>query len=342
MICYLCLLEKEPKSNTHYLSDFIIKSALNEDGVNTRGKGIYWGIDSHKLTVDFKFQQQASPKTLEDLLGRKTTEIENKNAEQSIDFTVSNSFCKECEDIFTKIETEFVNKIIAKFRNSNLDNINEKTLNQKESQITRLFFLLQFWRTSHCDSSIKLSATLQERLRRKVLVADNTGLDDIPLSVTYLETTKDPEDSDTGNKYKTHNIVSIIDGSNPSAIIMNDFVIQLYEDLNFPFNPFYGFNNIADYITYLNYNQNLFKIKILPNDRRKAIVKSYFTLAAKGFLQNHLSFFYENYTSQFRRLPTNIQIEHYFGEITKDNNIMKFSSEELTKNILKYFETFYK
>jgi hypothetical protein len=46
MICYLCLLEKKPKSNTHYLSDFIIKSALNEDGVNTRGKGIYWGIDS--------------------------------------------------------------------------------------------------------------------------------------------------------------------------------------------------------------------------------------------------------------------------------------------------------
>lgn len=341
MKCKLCLLEKKPKSNTHYLSDFIIKTALNEDGVNTRGKGIYWGIDSRKLAVDFKFQQEASPETLENLLGRKTTPTENKNAEDNIDFTVSNSFCKECEDIFTIIETEFVNKIISKFRNSNLQNIKEKVLTDKESRITRLFFLLQFWRTSECDSTLKLSAVLKEKLRIKILDADNTELEDIPLSITYLETLRDPDDPNLGNNYKTLNVVSIQECSNPCVIILNDFVIQLYEDLNFPFYSLYGINDSADYIKYLNHNQPLFKVKVLPNEERKAVLRIYFSLAAKSFIRNHALFFLDTFTQQFKKLPSNHQIQHYLSEISKDKNIMKFGTENLTANILNYFKTFY-
>lgn len=340
MKCKLCLLEKNLKSNTHYLSDFIIKTALNEDGASTRGKGIYWGIDSNKLAVEFKFQQEASPTTLEKILGRKTTTIENKDAENNIDFTVSDSFCKECEDIFTKIETEFVNKIISKFRNSNLENINEKILNQNDSCIARLFFLMQFWRTSECESTIKLSPELKEKIRKKILDIDFTELEDIPLSITYLETIKDLDDS-SGNKYKTSNVVSIHEGSNPCAIIMNDFVIQLFEDKPFTFFHFYGINDITDYKDYLNYKQPLFKVKIIPNEKRKTILRQYFSLAAKAFLRNHAWFFLDIFTQKFRKLPNNYQIHHYLEEISKAKNIMKFSKEKLTPNILNYFKTFY-
>ncbi|WP_264538053.1 hypothetical protein [Flavobacterium sp. N1736] len=341
MKCKLCLLEKKPKSNTHYLSDFIIKTALNEDGVNTRSKGIYWGIDSRKIVVDFKFQQEASPKKLEDLLQRKTTQIENKNAENNIDFTVSDAFCKECEDIFSKIETEFVNNVIAKFRNSNLQNLVEKVLTEKDSRITRLFFLLQFWRTSECDSTLKLSPPLKEKLRKKILVANNTELEDIPLSITYLETVRDLDDPNLGNNYKTLNVVSIKEGSNPYAIIMNDFVIQLYDDLQFPFLDFYGINDLTNYKDYINYNQILLKVRIISNNRRKAILRTYFSVAAKSFIGNHAWFFLETFTQQFKKLPSNYQIQHYLTEMSKDKNIMKFSKGNLSSNILKYFKTFY-
>lgn len=342
MICKLCLLEKKAKSNTHYLSDFIIKTALNEDGVSTRGKGLYWGIDSRKLNVDFKFQQEASSLTLENLLGRKTTEKENINAVKNIDFTVSDKFCKECEDKFSKIETEFVNKVVSKFRNSNLQNITEKVLNENESRITRLFFLMQFWRTSVCINSFKLSAELSEKLRIKILSIDNTGLESIPLSVNFLETLKDDNDTDTGNKFKTHNLVSIIERENPCAIIMNDFVIQLYEDLQFPFYNFYGINNKADFVNYLNHNKTIFRVKILSNTKRKSVLEGYFTLAAKAFVKNHAWFFLDIFTRQFRRLPTTIQIQHYLSEISKQDDVMKFSREKLVTNIIRYLKNNYK
>ena len=339
MICKLCHQEKKPKSNTHYLSDFIIKSALNEDGANTRGKGLYWGIDTSKLSVDFKFQQVTSPETLENILGRQTTSEENDSAENEIDFTVSDSFCKECEDIFTKIENEFANKVLSKFRNSNLNGVNEKVLNKKEARISRLFFLLQFWRTSQCDSAFDLSQNLSEFLRVKILNEDNTGLESIPMSITYLETLKDSDDIDTGTKYKTQNVVMPLERNEPFAIIMNDFVIQLYEDLTFPYFDFYGYNDSKDYINYLNQSQEEFKVKILSNEDRKIASKICFTIAAKSFMANHAWFFLDKFTEQYRKLPTNEQIAGYLQSISEDNDIMKFSSDKLKRNILEYFKT---
>ena len=250
-------------------------------------------------------------------------------------------FVKNVKIYLLKLKTDFVNKIISKFRNSNLENIHEKVLNEKESRITKLFFLLQFWRTSECDSSLKLSLSLKEKLRKKILVADNTELEDIPLSITYLETVRDLDDPNHGNNYKTLNIISIKEGSNPCAIIMNDFVIQLYEDVQFPFLHFYGINNLGNYKDYINYNQPTLKVRIISNERRKAILKVYFSLAAKSFMGNHAWFFLETFTQQFRKLPSTYQIQHYLAEISKDKNIMKFTTDNLTSNILKYFKRNY-
>lgn len=342
MICKLCRSDKKPKTNTHYLSDFLIKTALNEDGVNIRGKGTYWGIDSRKLIVDFKFQQEASAPKLERLLGRKTSPEENKDAEENIDFTVSDAFCGDCEKIFTQIETEFVNKIIAKFRNSNLQNVQQKVLNDKDSRTSRLFFLLQFWRTAECTNSLKLSDPLRERIRVKILGRNDTGLEDIPLSVTYLETLKDANDKDPGNKFKTSNVVSIIDNSNPVAIIINDFVIQLYEDTKFPFFRFFGINNQLDYIQYLNQNQAQFRVKVISNKERKSILSLYFNMAAKAFVSNHAWFFLDIFTQEFKRLPSTAQIQHYLDKISKNQDVMSFSSEKLSTNVLNYLKKYYR
>lgn len=339
MICKLCGLEKNPKTNTHYLSDFIIKSALNENGVIKRGKGFYWGIDTSKLSVVFKFQQQASPIILENLLGRQTTEEENKDAEENIEFTVSDKFCKECEDIFTAIETTFSENILPKFRNANLQNTSEIILNAKESRITRLFFLLQFWRTSICDSAFNISENLTETLRKKILNSDDRGLEEIPLSITYLETLKDEDDTDTGTKYKTQNVVAPLERTDPFVIILNDFVIQLYEDLLFPFYRFYGYNEIATYIDYLNLDRSDIKVKVLSNRRRKEISSVYFTIAAKSFMRNQAWFFLNKFSQIYNRLPTNSQIQEYLISISSDKDIMKFTPEKLKANILRHFKT---
>lgn len=57
-MCELCLLEKSFKSNTHYLTDFIIRTALNEGGVNIRGKGVYFAIDPRKLLLILDFSRK--------------------------------------------------------------------------------------------------------------------------------------------------------------------------------------------------------------------------------------------------------------------------------------------
>lgn len=334
--CALCKQQKNPKSNTHYLTDYIIRTALNEDGVNIRGKGLYWGIDTANVAVDFKFQQHASTSALEKLLGRITTDDENEDAKKNVDFSVGNVFCKECEDIFTEIENAFEKKVLPKFRESDLSDTKEIILNTEDSEILRLFFLMQFWRTSECDPTFQMAPKISEFLRIQILNKDYEDLDIIPMSVSYLVTEKDSDDEDNGNKYKTQNVV-LVQKDTHHKIIMNDFVIQMYESAEIALDDFFGYNSEEDLEKYLNHQQADFKVKVFSNTERKKISKTYFGLSAKKFLADKCLFFFQEYSRIFSALPTNSEVSNFMNSIAKNPDAMLFTDERFSEISNQYF-----
>jgi len=86
-------------------------------------------------------------------LGRIPTDEEIEKAKQ-IPFSVDYVFCSGCEDIFTSIESEFIDNILPRFREFDLNDI-EKVEIPERNEI-RLFFYLQLWRTHICEQTLKL------------------------------------------------------------------------------------------------------------------------------------------------------------------------------------------
>lgn len=338
MVCKLCKQERAPKSNTHYLTDFIIRTALNEDGVNVKNKGLYYSFDPDRKSVGFKYQQRASPERLQEVLGRETTDDENAEAKEFTEFSVSDSFCKDCEDIFSAIENDFDTKLLKKFRGDDLTGVSQINLNEAESRILRLFFLMQFWRSSVCDDTFDLSENTNEFLRNKIFTRDFSDLELIPLSVTYLETLKDEDDTDEGDKYKTQNVVSPTEGKNPYIILMNDFVIQLYEDLNFPFTDFYGLNEVGSYVDFLNYKKTDFKVNVLSNAKRKIVSQGWFHTQASSMMENTRKDFMVRFRKTFGALPTIYNIADYMTSIGKIEDPNTFLDENFEKYNDDYFK----
>jgi len=333
MICALCNLEKNPKSNTHYLTDFIIRTALNEEGVNVRSKGLYFNFDQENLFSEMRFQRETSPQKLEEILGRPATDEEIQIAIDDIEFSVNDKFCKDCEDIFGVIENNFHDNILNHFRNQEYSNeLNLNTFNVDESKIVRLFFLLQFWRTSICDDSFSLSDDISEFLRLKILNMDYEGLETVPLSVTYLETLPEVDDANIeADSYKTGNIVSPVSGSNPYIILLNDFVIQLYDDYTFPYIYFYGLNTRESYLRFLNFNSLEFESLVFLDSERKEFLSNLIQPTVLNKIAGCRDFFRLHFQNKFGELPSEEIEGDFLDRFSKDENINKLSEESLTK-----------
>lgn len=270
MQCALCQRVEANKKNTHYLTDAIIRSCLNEGGSNEREKGYFFSMDNGTPFMEFNFQRATSQKKLEEGLGRQPTEKEIEKA-KDIPYSVDNVFCSECENDFTNIETDFIDKILPKFRNSDLSDITN--LQFEDIKLFRLFFYLQIWRSAICEPSFKLSSEAQESLREFILNHPQYKGDEInkfPLIVYHLET--------TGEQIEyTTNIVGYItnDTKHERIIFMNDFVIQFFENPEHAiYDSLYGLNKQDDWETFINYKEESFKVKIINNDNRKIILES--------------------------------------------------------------------
>jgi hypothetical protein len=273
--CALCQQPKQPKSNTHYVTDFLIRTALNEDGVNFKNKGLYWSFPIDTPFLDFKYQQ-SSRESIEKVLGREATEEENEEARKTPDFSIDNIFCKDCEDNFGVVESAFSSRLTKKFRESDLTGISEIILTEEESKLFRMFFLIQIWRTSVCEPDFTISPDMAEILRLKILNQDYTDLEKFPLSVYYLETLKDEDDESEGDGYKTENMVGITLGENPYVLLLNDFVVSFYDTDQYQFEDVKGFFKEDDYLEYLNVNELSFKVKVISNTQRREILAGYF------------------------------------------------------------------
>jgi len=257
MICALCNTNEANKKNTHYLTDSIIRTCLNEDGLNVREKGFYFKMSNKTPYVNFNFQRGTSIQNLEETLGRLPTEDEIEKAKK-IPYSVDFVFCNECEDIFTSIETPFIEKILPALREEDHEQTNELEL--EDVKVIKMFFYLQIWRTSVSLESFKVNNVAMEDLRISILNYSQLTTEDIPvfpIHITYLNV--------VGEEINyTSNIICTITEQNSNIIIMNDFVIQFFENTESVNKiDFHGLYDYSNYLELVNTDNTIFKFKIL-------------------------------------------------------------------------------
>jgi len=335
MKCKLCNDNEANKKNTHYLTDSIIRTCLNLDGTNESQSGFYFDVSNNTPFVDFNFQRGTSIPKLEESLGRQATEDEIEKA-KDIPFSVDYVFCSKCEDIFTSIETPFVQTILRLFRQSNLNGIEQMVLTQNKT--IKLFFYLQVWRTAICEDVFNLSESVMEDLRLTILnseLIESCDIPNFPYHITYLQTVGD-------EKAYTHNFVGCTSDRNPNIIFFNDFVIQFFENQNLIQTlDFYGLNQSNDFELFVNCDNEEVKIKILPNQSRLEIVGR---INKEEKVQKSISYFVQTFSKQwfliFRGFPHPYLIQEYMEYITSgDFDILKYTQESITEKTTNFIES---
>lgn len=306
--CKLCNKKKVAKGNTHFLSDFIIRTALNLDGSNERNTGKYFGFDTRKEIVDYTFQQ-ISTEHIEEVLGRPASDDEIDAAIAKRDFAVDYCFCQECEDKFGLIEEEFASTLIDEFRETDLTEVEAIGFEDGKAGLMRLFFLMQFWRVSVCTDFFKLPASIAEKLRQKIFDNDKSKLEDIPLSITYMQNINKSDEGYT--EFKTDNMVNPIEGENPYVIMMNDFVIQMFEPSEITYDEFFGLNDIEDFLEYLNYGEENFEVKVISNQERKEFNGKIYAHLAHKMMTNIQNKFTKRFIKEFNSIPLKSEMAKY-------------------------------
>jgi len=325
MICQLCNKKEADKKNTHYLTDVIIRTCLNQDGSNGREEGYYVEMSSDSDYVDPNFQRNTSIEKIEESLGRPLDEEEIEKAKQN-PCSVDNVFCSDCEDIFTDIENQFIQNILPQFRNKTHSNT---TLDIEDSKSIRLFFYLQLWRTHICFEKFQLKESVAKELQQIIMNHHNVGLSQIkkyPLSITYLETLGEA-------KNYTENQILREKSENPYFIWMNDFVVQFFDSVSeINFIVLFGINDANTYMDYINYNEESFKVKIIHNEERKIVNSKYREIDACYFLVKQQERFINCWQNTFGEQPDPTIVKEYINKIVEgDFHISKYSEERITK-----------
>ena len=329
MICELCKEREANKKNTHYLSDGIIRKCLNIGGTNERERGYYFDISNENPFVEFNFQR-IDEVNLEKALGRNPSEEELENARQ-IPFSVDFVFCSVCEKSFTDIESEFSAKILPKLRGANLKDVDSLSL--EEVSLLRMFFYIQIWRNSICEEIFKLKKETQEELRQIILNNQTNNINHFPLAITYLETLG-------GDIAFTGNCVGSTSDKNPYLIFMNDFVIQFFENReSINFLEFYGLNDVNDFKKFVNFDEEIFNIKILNNDKRKEF---FYNIIRGEKVKQTLSFLEKTFELMWQRMfygfpPKQIKAEYIRGLVdSDDSSVLKYSQQQIAEYTEKF------
>lgn len=330
--CKFCQENAADKKNTHYLTDAVIRTCLNEGGSNTREKGAMFNISTTKDDVEFRFQRSTSKEAIIEALGREPHQAEIDKA-MLIPFSVDYVFCSECEARFTVIEKSFLEKIIPELRGKDFTGINEVSF--KEVKEIRLFFLLQVWRMGVCDPTLEVSEHFLERLRPILFDPENNldALKAMPLNVTYLST--------IGDEFEyTTNKVGVIEDQQAIGIAMNDFIIQFsIDNHNIPFASLFGINEQKNIDYFTNVNEEQFLFKVFDNEGRKVINAKMIQLKVRQMMARYQRDFIKEFYKRKGKDPHPFLIRQFINELLngdKFNDSPRYSDEHYHK-VLAYF-----
>lgn len=324
--CNLCKLEKEPKKNTHYLTDNIIRRNLNQDGSNIRETGLYFNISNDSPFIEFLFQRETSIERVEKILGRQATEEEIAKAKQN-PFSTDDKFCQECENKFTTIENKFTQDVLPHLRGQLQNGLSEKEF---DSKIVRDFILIQVFRTAVCEPEYEIAEETQELIRLYINgdEVEYNSIHEIPLGMTFLETSGE-------FKIHTQNVTGLSDDRNPNFIFMNDFILQYYDNEDsIKFESLHGLNSEETYVDFINISENSFKVKILDNAERLTFLEEFVTSEKiNPSLAEFRESFKESWIGLTGQNPNSEIVDQFIAFLINGNkyNVLLFSREEVVK-----------
>lgn len=314
--CALCKEKDANKKNTHYLTDAIIRSCFDIEGRSSnkyREMGIYYDVSSNTPLMRFGFQRSTPARILYDKLDRMPTDEENEEALNN-PYSVDYVFCSDCENLFCEIEKPFVENVLPKIEEYGKKQLDLMEVSQiDEIRTIWLFFLLQYWRSCVCDPNISFNEEITEDLRRIILHHKEIEMDELvkyPLSLSYIKTSEP--------KNHTNHFVGFSTGRNPYIIVMNDFVVQLFDSKeSIEYYSFFGINDEYNYKNYVNNNQNTLKIRFIQKEEWDAISLRYYE---KEKLPKIEVLFVVICCILIRQAPSNNEIKdfrRFLGENTK-------------------------
>jgi len=331
----MCQDNPADKTNTHYLTDGVIRTCLNEEGVNIREKGLMFNISLDKNSIEAKFQRNTSQKAIKQMFGRDASDSEIDDAKK-VPFSVDHFFCSACEKRFTEIEEYFLKEILPQLRGNDFDGKTEIVF---DNLLVRKFFLLQIYRTAVCDPELKISTEMLEKLRLIILNAetDSEEVKSVPLNITYLNT--------VGDNYEyTKNTVGTASEGENRLILFNDFIIHFHESNDFPaFIDFWGLNEKDTFADFTNYQEENFKIKILNNKERLQFWNRYYKEKAHQQISFYRSKFTRSYIRMYGVPPHPSYLQKFVTAIIYGNDIKdepRYSSAQFEKMLKLYLPIF--
>ncbi len=332
MKCALCKKNGADKKNTHFLTDAIIRTCLNEDGENIREKGFYFDVSNDSPFVEFNFQRRTTVEKLVSTLGREPNEDEIEKA-KTIPFSVDYIFCSACEKKFTEIEDRFIQKYLDKFRSKEY---NERAI-INDYKAAKSFFLLQVWRTSICDEIFHIPENTAEKLRLLILnnnEATREQLSEFPLAVSFLIT----ENGDN----PAANFVGYTDDTEPNLIIMNDFIIQFFSSQkSVYFFDFYGLNDKDTYREMLNTSPDKFVIQIVSDEQRQKLLIDFITTdKVKSLKKFYADNFGKLWNALFGNYPSPYLTHKYLMYLTNgsENNLLHYTKDNIFDKTRQFIE----
>lgn len=277
MKCLLCKDNEANQPGSHIFTHSLISKCINEQGKNGRDKELMFGF-SQSGEKSLFVGRKVLPEKLTEAIGRELTdkEIENNNN----DVVVDNIYCSVCEKLFGIIESDFSSKILTNIRNNGVYNYEYPS-----NILIRLYFYIQIWRASsygYHDWSFP-NKTIEEELRKYIYEACleyEKGLSEslvegiikYPIIVNYFET---PEAESSSN------LIFIPKRNKPFIFFLCDFAIEFFEDVDsMPvISEIENYHGLNDDLTQesINYHEDTFKVRFIPNKKRKELINTYCT-----------------------------------------------------------------
>lgn len=333
--CKLCNTNDANQTGSHILTAWLVASVFTK-AEKKRDNEIMFEIAPFDSKLPF-IGRNVSPDTIEEQLGRALTDEEIKNQENIL--VRDNLLCTNCEKRFQVIEDEYLNKVHKEIEK--LENDNITTIPSNHSNLIRLFFLSQVWRTSAIGN---LNFNLESKFEERIRIILNEILD-LKIKET-LKAANDKSEMFTGipiciiKSSKNTNPTSkpIIFNPNcrtPYFGIINDYAIMIYEKESHTRATPHDFYGIATYFKkeWINHKEEKFQFGFLNSNSWEYVKNKIIYAASRQRLKNLITLFKAMHEHKFKKKPSHETIYKFINSAL--NNDLKLSVKYLKDNLVK-------